>query len=188
MTDEEIVLLFTQKNEKAIREADRKYGAYLFKVAFNVLGSIEDSKEKVNDTYFRTWNIIPPNAPKRLLPFLAKITRSLAVDEYRKMHSLKRKATEYASALDEIGDFAVSYASPESEAEKKLLSDEISSFVASLPDEQRNIFVCRYFFFDSIKDISLYYGMSESKVKSILYRTRLKLKERLERGEFIDEK
>lgn len=185
MTDKEIVSLYLERNENAISETERKYDAYLIKTAYNILYDLEDSKEKVNDTYFRAWNIIPPNKPERLSAFLAKITRELSIDEYRRKHSEKRKATGYALALDEIGECIPSGASPEKEAELKVLCEKVNEFILSLPEEQRNIFVCRYFFFDSVKDISSYYGFGESKVKSVLFRLRNKLKEYLEREELL---
>lgn len=180
MTDEEIVRLYFERDEAALSETESKYGAYLLKVSYNILENIEDSKEKVNDTYMKAWKSIPPHTPKKLSAFLAKITRELSIDEYRRRHSLKRKTTEYALAFDELSDFISDDDSPVEKVEKSLLVDEIRSFVDSLSEEQRNIFVCRYFFFDSIKSIAAYYSMSESNVKTTLYRLREKLKEKLE--------
>lgn len=179
MDDKEIVSLYFERNENAVSETDKKYGAYLKKVAYNILSDIEDSEEKVNDTYFRAWNIIPPNKPEKLLPFLVKLCRGLSIDAYRKKHSRKRNNSVYALALDEISECVPSAGTAETEFDAALLAREINEFISSLDEEQRNVFVCRYFFFDSINDISAYYSMSESKVKSILFRLRNRLKSHL---------
>lgn len=180
MTDNEIVSLFFKRDEKAISETENKYYAYLMKIAYNILSDWEDSREAVNDTGLRAWNIIPPNKPNKLSAFLAKLTRDISIDKYRKIHSLRRVNNEYALALDELSDvISDKNPTPEDAVEGKFLREIINDFVNSLNEEQRNIFVCRYFFFDSIKDISLYYSISESKVKTVLFRLREKLKETL---------
>lgn len=176
MNDNEIVALYLERNESAIAETGKKYGAYLIKVAYNILSDIEDSKEKVNDTYLRAWNIIPPNVPQKLLAFLSKITRELSIDEYRKRSAAKRYSGEYAMAFDEISECVKGESSPENDIEAKNLIEKINHFVSSLSEEQCNIFVCRYFYFDSVEDIASYYGLTVSNVKTILHRVRTKLK------------
>lgn len=178
MTDSEIVSLYFQRSEKAIYETEKKYKSYLLKISYNILSDLEDSKEAFNDTCLRAWNIIPPNKPNKLSAFLAKLTRDISIDKYRKKHSAKRLNNEYASALDELSDIiADNSPSPEEKAESAVLNEILNSFISSLDEEQRNIFVCRYFFFDSIRNISLYYSVSESKVKTVLFRLREKLKD-----------
>lgn len=180
MTDNEIISLYFERNEAAIIESERKYNAYLSKIAYNILLSTEDTKEAVNDTYFKAWSIIPPNKPVRLSAFLAKLTRNISIDKYRNKHSFKRIDNQYAVALDELSDIiSDNMPSPEEEAESKLIAEILNDFISTLSEENRNIFVCRYFFFDSLKDISGYYEISEAKVKTILFRLREKLRERL---------
>ena len=181
MEDSKIVELYWQRNESAISATQEKYGKYLSKIAYNILADIEDSKESVSDTYLRAWYSIPPHKPVRLSAFLAKITRQISIDIYRKRTSKKRIGSEYSLSLEELFDCASPDGNPEKEIDASELSGAISSFVSSLPSETANIFICRYFYFDSVRDIATYTGSSESKIKSILYRTRLDLKKHLEK-------
>ncbi|MBR5128977.1 MAG: RNA polymerase sigma factor [Firmicutes bacterium] len=180
MQDYEIVDLYWERNEGAIDETEKKYGKYLSKIAYNVLYDYDDSKETVNETYLRAWNSMPTNRPTKLSTYLGKITRQLAIDVYRTQNRQKRKATEYAVSLDELADCLSDENLVEQSTELKELSLAINKYLKGLKVQNRVIFVCRYYYMDSIKDIASYYDMSESKVKSILYRTRLGLKSYLE--------
>ena len=104
MEDEKIVALYWERNEEAIHETEMKYGAYLTKIAHNILNDMEDSRECVNDTYFKAWQAMPPDRPNRLLLYLGKITRDLSIDVYRKKTRIKRGQGEYARSLDELGE------------------------------------------------------------------------------------
>lgn len=179
MKDQQIVDLYWERKEDAIRQTEQKYGAYLSKVAYNILADFEDSQECVNDTYHAAWNSIPPNRPSVLLTYLCKITRQVSVDVFRKKNSAKRYASEYALSLEELGDSFSDGNTPELEFDAKLLDDAINAFVRTLPKDVRNAFIGRYYFFDSLKDVAAYCGMSEAKAKSLLYRTRQKLKDHL---------
>ena len=176
MKDSEIVSLYWDRNEEAIAQTQRKYGAYLSKVAYNILSDFEDSKECVNDTYLAAWNSMPTNRPSILSTYLGKIVRQISIDVFRKRNTLKRYASEYAVSLDELGDSFSSSTTPVQELDAKLLDEAINRFVRELPDDARNTFIGRYYFFDSLKDVAAYCGMSESKAKSLLYRTRQSLK------------
>ena len=176
MKDTEIVDLYWERNEVAIQQTQQKYGAYLSKVAFNILSDFEDSKECVNDTYLKAWNSMPPHKPSVLSTYLGKITRELSIDMFRKKNSTKRYASEYASSLDELCDSFSDGSTPEQSFDAKLLDDAINRFLRTLPDDARNTFIGRYYFFDSLKAVARYCGMSEAKVKSMLYRTRQSLK------------
>jgi len=176
MKDAEIVALYWERNEVAIQQTQQKYGAYLSKVAYNILSNFEDSKECVNDTYLKAWNSMPPHKPSVLSAYLGKITRELSIDMFRKKNSTKRYASEYASSLDELGDNFSDSNTPEQTFDAKLLDDAINRFLRTLPDDARNTFIGRYYFFDSLKAVAGYCGMSEAKVKSMLYRTRQSLK------------
>lgn len=179
MKDQQIVDLYWERKEDAIRQTEQKYGAYLSKVAYNILADFEDSQECVNDTYYAAWNSIPPNRPSVLLTYLCKITRQVSIDVFRKKNSAKRYASEYALSLEELGDSFSDGNTPELEFDAKLLDDAINAFVRALPKDVRNAFIGRYYFFDSLKDVAAYCGMSEAKAKSLLYRTRQKLKDHL---------
>ena len=176
MKDAEIVDLYWERNEAAIQQTQQKYGAYLSKIAYNILSDFEDSKECVNDTYLKAWNSMPPHKPSVLSTYLGKITRELSIDMFRKKNSTKRYASEYAVSLDELGDSFSDGSTPEQTYDAKLLDEAINRFLRTLPDDARNTFIGRYYFFDSLKDVAAYCSMSETKAKSMLYRTRQSLK------------
>lgn len=179
MQDKEIVDLYWARNESAITETGKKYGNYLTKIAFNILSDMEDSKETVNDTYMKAWDTIPPNRPVTLSLFLARITRFIAIDRLRMKTSQKRSSSQYTCTLSELNDCTSAGNITEEKIDQVLLSDTIASFLKSVSEETRTIFVGRYFFMDSIKEISRVTGFSESKVKVQLHRARLELKEYL---------
>ena len=176
MQDEQIVALYWDRNEEAIFQTQQKYGAYLSKIAYNILSDFEDSKECVNDTYLKAWNSMPSHRPDVLSTYLGKISRQLSIDVFRKRNSLKRYASQYAISLEELSDSFSGGSTPEQTLDAKLLDEAINAFLRELPDEERNTFIGRYYFFDSLKDVAAYCGMSVSKAKSMLYRTRQKLK------------
>ena len=176
MKDAEIVALYWDRNEEAIQQTQQKYGAYLTKIAYNILSDFEDSKECVNDTYLKAWNSMPPHRPGILSTYLGKIARQLSIDAFRKKHSMKRYASEYAASLDELGDSFSDSTTPEQTLDAQMLDDAINRFLRTLPNDARNTFIGRYYFFDSLKDVAAYCGMSEAKTKSMLYRTRQSLK------------
>ncbi|MCR5267540.1 MAG: sigma-70 family RNA polymerase sigma factor [Lachnospiraceae bacterium] len=180
MQDHEIVALYWDRNENAIVQTNTKYGAYCRKIAMNIVASAEDSEECVNDTYLSAWNSMPEERPALLAPFLAAIIRNHALDLYRKSHSRKRGAGEVPLALDELIEVAGN-SSTEEAVDHAVLSSHINSFLAGLEETNRKIFVRRYFYVDALSDIAKAYGMSESGVKSQLFRLRQKLKEFLEK-------
>ena len=184
MKDAEIVDLYWSRDEDAIHQTQRKYGLYLAKVAFNILSDREDSLECVNDTYLAAWNSMPDNRPKVLSTYLAKIARQISIDVFRKKNRLKRYASEYALSLEELGDTFADGTTPESALDAKLLHEAVNRFLRSLTEESRNAFLGRYYFFDSLKEVAGYCGMSESKCKSMLYRTRQSLKAYLQKEGF----
>ena len=132
MRDEEIVALYWVRNEEAIRETSQKYGAYLSKIALNILSDFQDSEECVNDTYWKAWGSMPTHKPTILSSYLGRITRQLAVDQYRRNHALKRYASEYALSLAELGDCFSDGSTPEQELNKIALRDAINLFLRYL--------------------------------------------------------
>ena len=178
MHDHEIVSLYWARSENAISETRIKYGRYCHKIAMNIVANTEDSEECVNDTYYSAWNSMPEERPDLLAPYLAAITRNHAISLYRKSHSQKRGAGNTELALDELVEVAGG-SSTEDEVDHKLLSQHINGFLESLDKNARIIFVRRYFYVDSLADIAGHMNMSESAVKSLLFRLRQKLKDDL---------
>lgn len=179
MEDKKIVDLYWDRNEKAISCTEEKYGPYLFKIAYNILADQEDSKESVNDTYLKAWNSIPPARPNILSTYLGKITRNVSIDIFRMKHRQKRVQSEYALSLSELSDCISGGNQTEEIVDVHMLSEALNSYIRTLPVQVRNVFIGRYYFMDSLKDIGAYYGMSIPKVKSMLFRTRQGLKEYL---------
>lgn len=180
MDDQEIVRLYWERSEKAISETDIKYGRLVKHLADNILGNHEDVLECVNDTYLGTWNSIPQERPVRFMAYICRITRNLALKKYEHRKAKKRNDS-VASSLEELAEIADSKGSAEDVYEAKYLGKLISSFLRQLPETQCNLFVRRYWYYDSVKDLSVLFGISESKVKTDLFRTRNKLREYLER-------
>ncbi len=180
MEEEQIIALYFARSEDAIAQTHKKYGKYCHKIAFNILRSREDSEECVNDTYLKTWNAIPPRRPSKLQIFLGKITRNLALDRFDKLSAAKRGSGEVTLSLEELYACIPDPQSPERAVEQKELIQALNSFLAELPAQQRKIFLRRYWNLSSIKEIASFYGISESKVKTTLMRTRGKLKDHLE--------
>lgn len=183
MEDEKIIELYWARDRDAIAETEKKYGGFCFAVANKILCSHEDAEECVNDTYFKTWNSIPPVRPKIFSSFLGKITRNLAFSRYRSKTAEKRGGGEIMLVLDELGEIVSGKDDVERKAELSELTDVINSFLKGLSQDKRNIFVRRYWHCDSVKEISRRYGMTESSVSMSLMRLRKKLKDFLaERG------
>ncbi len=174
--DETIVELYWERKESAIEQTEQRYGGYLQKIAYNILADWEDSKECVNDACLAAWRSIPPHRPKVLRSYLAKLTRQIAIDRLRNRKSVKRKASEYSLSLSELSDtFSCSY-SVEEAFNAELLQEAIGRFLHTLPKETRIAFLGRYYYFDSLKEVAAYCGIKESKLKSLLYRTRQSLR------------
>ena len=184
MEDEQIVSLYWQRSESAIRETEQKYDRYLTKIAYNILSDHEDSRESVNDTYLAAWNSIPPHRPSVLSAYLGKLTRRISIDIFRCRNREKRKASEYALSLSELGDCISAGNTTEDMVNVKLLADAIGIYLRLIPEEARNAFLGRYYYLDSLKEVAAYCGMTESKAKTVLYRTRQGLKDYLKKEGF----
>lgn len=187
MEDSQIIALYWQKNEDAIIESNRQYGAYCFKIANNILYNPEDAEECVNDTWFHVWNAIPPKRPQKLAIFLAKITRNLAFNRFNARIAKKRGSGEIAFVLDELAECLPSDSNVENEYETKELGQHVQWFVRTLSERDANVFVRRYFFTDSVKDIAERYGLTENNIMVILSRTRKKLKKYLMKEGLVNE-
>lgn len=176
MNDNAIVALYFERSEKAIEETASKYGKYCFSIANNILSNWEDAEESVNDTYLDAWNSIPPHRPSSLALFLGKITRRISIDRWRRKHAQKRGGGEIALILDELYECIANDMDVEREVEQRQLSELINRFVKSLPVQEQRVFLCRYWYLDTIPSISKRFGYTEGKVKSMLFRTREKLR------------
>ncbi len=185
MTDEEIVKLYWDRDESAVAQTQLKYEHYLTKIAYNILNNMEDSMESVNDTYMRAWKAIPPHRPNVLSVFLAKITRRVAIDVVRKRNSKKRIPSEYTYSLAELEECVSDGSTAEQNIEVELLAEFINQYLRNLPKESRNLFIGRYYYLDSVKDVAAYCGMSEAKAKVVLHRIRGGLKEYLKKEGFF---
>lgn len=179
MEDRQIVELYWQKNPDAISETAGKYGAYCFAIADNILHSAEDSEECVNDTWLHAWNAIPPQRPRVLRLFLARITRNLSFDRFSARTAEKRGGGEIALILDELGECLSGGTDAESVCEAKELRQCVRRFVEELPERDGNVLVRRYFFSEPVADIARRYGLTEDHVAVILSRTRRKLRAHL---------
>lgn len=184
MEDNEILDLYWKRSQEAIEQTAKKYSSYCYKIAFNILNNAQDSDECVNDTYFNAWNSMPPNRPNVLSAFLAKITRNLSIDRYRKDQSKKRGSGQFLLALSELEECIASTEDVAKDVEKTVLTEVLNSFLEELTNEKRNVFLRRYWYFLSIKDIANEFNMSEGKIKSMLFHMRQSLKKALEREGF----
>ena len=175
MEDSRIIDLYWQRNVLAISETQSKYERYCYTIAYNILHNNEDAEESVNDTYVGAWNAIPPHRPAVLSTFLGKITRRISLKKCREKAAEKRGGGEVALTLDELEECIPSGDSITEGLEAKELAKHIDAFLETLPVEERRVFLCRYWYFDSIRDIASRFGFSQSKVKMMLKRTRDKL-------------
>lgn len=179
MEDSQIIELYFNRDENAISATNTKYRNLCYSIAYNILYNADDTNEAINDTYLGVWNSIPPNRPSILSAFIGKITRNISLNKLRNSNTVKRGNREMSLAFDEISDCLFSNQDVEIEVEAKELSKVINDFLYSISETERNVFICRYWYFDSIKMISAQFKFSKSKVKSMLFRIRNKLKKKL---------
>ena len=179
MEDEKIIELFFLRDEKALKRTAEKYGARLRSVSFGITSDEQTAEECENDTYLEAWNAIPPNEPRTYFyAFLARIVRHISIDRCRERKSLKRDA--YIVELSrELAESVPASDSVESKMDAKALGEAISRFLLTLSDEKQIIFMRRYFYMDSIDEISRRLSVSESKVKTTLFRMRNSLRDYL---------
>lgn len=181
MEDERIVALYWQRSEDAIAETAAKYGTYCHSIAFGILRNEQDAEECVVDTWLRAWNAIPPQRPNRLSAFLAKITRNLSLDRYRRRTAQFRGFGQLPLALEELEWSIPSPGSVESMAEAAELTASLERFLYSQSKEKRQVFLLRYWYFRTIEEIADQQQMSQNKVTSMLFRMRKELKKHLEK-------
>lgn len=180
MDDQHIVELYWARDEEAIRHTADRYGQYCYAIAYNILSVREDSEECVNDTYLDAWNSMPPHRPNVLSAFLGKITRRIAIDRWREGRAQKRGGGEMALALDELSECVASQSDVTREVETLEVAAGVQKFLNTLPDTERRIFVRRYWHMESVASLAVRFGYGQSRVKSMLHRTRAKLRRYLE--------
>lgn len=179
MDDQKIIELYWARAEDAIRETSAKYGRLCQYIASNILGSPEDCEECVNDTWLGLWNAIPPQRPSRLAVFTGRVARNLALKKFDYLTAAKRNP-EAVCSLEELGDCVSGRETVESELEARRTERAIGEFLRRQREDQRNVFLLRYWYFESINGICRRTGYSGSKVKSMLCHTRQKLRKHLE--------
>lgn len=185
MDDRSIVNLYWARNEQAISETAAKYGHYCHSIALNVLGDEGAAEECVNDTYLAAWNSMPDARPNILSAFLGAITRRLAINQWKHKRTIRRGSGQLQLALDELSECISTGENMDERIEFEELTQAIQNFVTDLPMTEMVVFIRRYWFMDPIKDICHRFGFSQSKVKTMLARTRNKLALYLKRRGFI---
>ena len=181
LEDDEIVTLYWERDEKAIEETDKKYGKYLYTIANNIVRNHQDCEECLNDAYLGTWNRIPPARPTFFQAFLSKITRNVAIDRFRMNTAEKRIPSELTASLDELGD-CIAY---DGELDTNLVVEDIvrvlNKCLAQETRRKQFVFICRYYYADSIANIATSLGMSEKTVARELAQVRANLRTAFEK-------
>lgn len=185
--DIELIRLYQTRSEEAITASQRQYGAYCHKIALHVLGNAEDAGECVNDVWLKAWNGIAHDAPPNLRAYFAKLTRQLAIDRWRSHHSVKRGSGEVTLCLNELSECVQAAEDVESAIEQKELAQTLKRFVQTLEPTQRDVFICRYWYFDTVAEIAKRFGFTRSKIASMLHRTRKQLKSYLKECGYSNE-
>ena len=178
MEDESIIGLYNSRDEAAISQTDKKYGGYCRTVSYNILQSRPDTEECVNDAYLHTWNAIPPEQPRSLKAFVGRITRNLSLNRLAEKRAAKRGGGRYAAVYDELNASLAHAACPDELGELEL-RDLLDRFLAGLPEDRRDLFIGRYWYFQSIAEIAAQTGFTQSKVKMQLKQSRDELREHL---------
>ena len=180
MEDSKIIDLFFERSEQAIGELDSKYGKTVTKTAANILGNRQDVEECTNDTYLGVWNSIPPHRPNPLVSFVCRIARNLAVSKLRAGTAAKR-SSGLDLVLDELAEMVPSRMDVEADYEAKELAEAVNRFLAGLCYDDRYLFVRRYWYADSVKDIAGAMHVRDSRVSLRLFRLREKLRKSLQK-------
>ncbi len=176
--DDKIIELFFERSEQAIKELDNKYGKVCHKLSYNIVNNRQDAEECVNDAYLGAWNAIPPVRPDPLLSYIVRIVRNISLKIYWRREAAKR-SSHYTIALQEIEECIADRKTVEDEIEARELARIIEEFLDTMPLENRIIFMRRYWFYDSYKDIAEFMGLSEKNISVRLTRIRKKMKQYL---------
>ena len=180
MEDTQIIELYFARSEDAIAQTANKYGGYLRMIAGSILHGREDRDECVQDTYLRTWETIPPQRPQYFRAYLGCLVRTISISRWRALHAVKRGGGEYALSLDELGECVPASDDTAGVVDRVTLSAVLDRFLAARRPIDRRIFLQRYWYFRSIKQIAGDCGVAEGSVKASLYRSRSVLRRMLE--------
>ena len=180
MEDETIIGLYNDRDESAITETDKQYGGYCRTVSYNILQNRPDTEECVNDAYLHTWNAIPPERPRSLKAFVGRITRNLSLNRLAEKRAAKRGGGRYEAVYDELEAALPHAAAPDALTDLEL-RDLLDRFLADLPEDRRNLFIGRYWYFQSIAEIAAQTGFTQSKVKMQLKAARDALRDYLQK-------
>ena len=181
--DEQIIELYWQRNENAIQETDKKYGQFLFRIAYNILHDRLDCEECQNDTYLDVWKAIPPTRPTVFPAFITKIMRRIALDRYKEKTAKRRIPSEYTVSMEDIKDTLHSNETVDSEYAAEELGKIISDYVRSLTDRQRYIFIDRFYLAEPVETIAADLSISVSTIYREIENIKQDLKTYLERNE-----
>ena len=181
MEDRQIIELYWDRREQAIVESDRKYGAYCRSISRRILAVEEDAEECVNDTWLHAWNAMPPQRPSLLSAFFGKLTRNLSLDRWRRLRAAKRGGSQVELALHELEDCLPDRRRPDEALEAAETAALISAFLRRQREEDRKLFVRRYFYLEPLAELGARFGLTQGQVKSRLHRMRKRLKAELER-------
>lgn len=181
MDDAEIVALYWARDERAISESALRYGGYCYAIASRILENREDAEESVNDAWVGAWGSIPPQKPELLSAYLGKLTRRIALKRLRGRLAGRRGGGQVALALEELDECLGGGQSADEALDARELGRLIDRFLDGLPETEMRVFVCRYWYLDPVAEIAQRFGFSQSKVKSMLFRTRGKLREQLQK-------
>ena len=181
MEDREIVELYWRRSDRAVQESEKKYGPWCRTIAKNIVADLRDAEECVSDAWLAAWNAMPDKRPEKLGGFLGKLTRNIALDRWRAGQRRKRGGGETPLALEELSECIPDGGNVEETVELRELSRTVAAFVRALPETERQVFASRYYALASMEEIAARSGFSQAKVKSMLHRTRLRLRAELEK-------
>lgn len=185
MDDQSIVELYLQRDENAIKESRNKYEAYCYRIAINILSVAEDVEECINDTWISVWNRIPPVIPKSLKAFLGKLVRDISLSRYRAVHA-KKRYNGMELILDELAECIPSGQDIQKSLEQKELSETVNGWLDSLPQEDRVLFVKRYYYGETVKQLSEMQSCTENQMAQKMMKLRNKLKAHLLSGGVLE--
>ena len=179
MDDEKIIRLYFARSEDAITQTDKKYGGYCRAIAYNILHNDEDSEECVNDTWLNTWNAIPPTRPGCLRAFVGRITRTLSFTRWEAARAQKRGGGQTEILLSELADCLPGGERVDARLDAQAVTLTIEAYQRTQTRENRQLFVRRYYYGDSVRRLSGLFGLTENTVKSRLFRLRAGLRDAL---------
>jgi len=184
MDDNAILDLFFARDQRAIEEASGAYGAYCAAIARNILDDPGAAEECVNDTWLKCWQSIPPQRPRSLKSYAGRIVRNLALSALRSENAQKRGGGQVRLALDELSEVVSGAETPEGALDRKAFREALDGFLAGLPQRNRNLFLRRYWYLDSVEQLAKRFSMSRTQVTTTLHRLRQKLRVHLQQEGF----